>query len=169
MSAAEVRRKYNIGWERLQKIWGNGDKDIQVLKPSGEIKRLEAPAKEESLNPGDFIKREQLVVEDFYSRLADMQELMKKQSEKIQYLIDLLQDNEDCEDEKREPLGDLSNKIQEYITLSKTIVYCALTGLAVWRLYCKTAQNVEFSKPVASIPQPPPQPQRAVYDNPFGD
>lgn len=57
LSASEVRRKYNIGWERPKKLWGNGEKDTQIVKASDiTAKRSEVSTeKEEAIGPEDLL------------------------------------------------------------------------------------------------------------------
>lgn len=94
-----------------------------------------------------------------------MQTLMEKQSKEIQHLIEILQDDavSFVSEEKKEPLKDLGDKIQEYTNFSKTLVYCVMTGITVYKLLCKTVQHVELKAPV---PQATQKPTRS-YDNPF--
>ena len=156
LSASEVQRKYGIGWERLQKIWnGVQDKTIQITKQ----------------DEGDNIQRElqhytphntpeNIVVEDFYTRLGQIETKMDRQAELMQNILDSLDAVSDIESDTQSilekenkesyTLQDIGKSMQEYMDFSKTLLYCGITGFTVWQLLCKTWKHIETK------PLPPP-------------
>ena len=64
-------------------------------------------------------------------------------------------------------LQDIGRSVQEYTDFTKTLVYCAVTGFAVWQVLCKTWKHVDKgTSPVpagstAAVPTAPvPTPTR---------
>ena len=57
-----------------------------------------------------------------------------------------------------------TEQVQEYTDFTKTLVYCAITGFAVWQVLCKTWKHIDKStSPVsvgttAAVPAPLPAP-----------
>lgn len=161
LSASEVQRKYGIGWERLQKIWnGVQDKTIQITK-QGEEDNIQRELQ--------HYTPESIVVEDFYTRLGQIETKMDRQTELMQNILDSLDAVSDIESDtqsilEREnkesyTLQDIGKSMQEYMDFSKTLVYCGLTGFAVWQLLCKTWKHIE-TKPVNNNPPPPQETTR---------
>ena len=85
LSASEVQRKYGIGWGRLQKIWNDvHDKTIQITKQGTNDKEdniqreiqhvMTTPDATQQPNP-------QIVVQDFYARLGQIELKMDRQAE----------------------------------------------------------------------------------------
>ena len=70
LSASAVQRQYNIGWERLKKLWNGKDEEpVQKEELQREIERVtqvQTPQRE-------------IVVEDFFARLGQLEANMESQ------------------------------------------------------------------------------------------
>ena len=190
LSASEVQRKYNIGWDRLQKLW-NDKPDAQDAK---NIKKQELtqPAQQDQtpVTQQENIQREiehvtnqhkEIVVEDVFARLGQLEAKMErqttqmeKQTELMQNILDSLdavsesdtQSILDKENKESHTLQDIGRSVQEYTDFTKTLVYCAITGFAVWQVLCKTWKHIDKSTspvsagPTAPVPINPTKPTR---------
>ena len=66
------------------------------------------------------------------------------------------------ENKESHTLQDIERSVQEYTDFTKTLVYCAITGFAVWQVLCKTWKHIDKStSPVSTVPTAPvPTPTR---------
>ena len=175
LSASEVQRKYSIGWDRLQKLW----KDTPVaptptpldpVTPQHVTKQaLTLPALQENIQREiEHLtnQHKEIVVEDFFARLGQLEAKMERQTtqmerqtELMQNILDSLAAVSDIESDKilenkeSHTLQDIGKSIQEYTEFTKTLVYCAITGFAVWQVLCKTWKHVD--KGMSPVPAGP--------------
>ena len=192
LSASEVQRQY-IGWSRLKKLW-NGE---SVAQDSENITKQElAQPAQQDLTPvaqQEKIQREiervtapqkEIVVEDFFARLGQLEAKMERQTTQMERQTELMQNILDSldavsniesdtqsilekENTESYTLQDIGRSVQEYTDFTKTLVYCAITGFAVWQVLCKTWKHVDKgTSPVsagstAAVPTAPvPTPTR---------
>ena len=169
LSASEVQRQYNIGWSRLKKLW-NGE---SVAQDSENITKQElAQPAQQDLTPvaqQEKIQREiervtapqkEIVVEDFFARLGQLEAKMERQTTQMERQTELMQNILDSldavsniesdtqsilekENTESYTLQDIGRSVQEYTDFTKTLVYCAITGFAVWQVLCKTWKHVD--------------------------
>ena len=57
------------------------------------------------------------------------------------------------ENEESYTLQNIGRSVQEYTDFTKTLVYCAITGFAVWQVLCKTWKHVD--KGTSPVPAGP--------------
>ena len=72
---------------------------------------------------------------------------MERQTELMQNILDSLDavsesDTQSLLENKKSHMQDIVTGVQEYTDFTKTIVYCAITGLAVWQVLCKTWKHI---------------------------
>ena len=109
LSASEVQRKYGIGWTRLQKIWDSPVTTVQSTQPH----RVTAVRTE--LAPVRQVQ--QIIVEDFFERLGQLNAQMERQTELMQNIVVSL-DKDDAEAADAESVKDLEvSEAVEEITL----------------------------------------------------
>ena len=84
LSVAEVQRRYNIGWGRLQKLWNGANqepvtRDVPTTKQ--DIAQKEELQREiERVTQVQTPQRE-IVVEDFFARLGQIETKLERQTE----------------------------------------------------------------------------------------
>ena len=106
----------------------------------------------------------EIVVEDFFARLGQIETKLERQTELLHNILDSLDAVSDIESgiqsileqENRESytLQDIGRSIQEYIEYTKTIVYSAVFGFAAWVLFRKTWKQIDerTSAPTTAAP-----------------
>ena len=109
LSAAEVQRKYSIGWDRLQKLWN--DKPVAQLSPA-----LLEPVKQRGIEHVTNQHKE-LVVEDLFARLGQLEAKMDKQTTQMERQTDLMQNILDSLDSVSEAESDTQSIEEESHTL----------------------------------------------------
>ena len=181
LPAAEVQRRYNIGWGRLQKMWNDNQepatrvitRDAQPITMDAEDKFLY------KLTPQDLFAKLQQIETNIQQIASNMQQMMsqmdnqsdqiEKQTIRSMYVVDaldtLLEEESDTQSilkqEKKEThtLQDVEKTIQECSNYTSTIVWCAFVGFAVWQAYCTTCKHVEKVKDTFSVPAAPAAPK----------
>ena len=183
LSASEVQRKYNIGWGRLQKLW-NDKPDAQDAENITK-QELTLPAQQDltPVTQQENIQREieyvttqhkEIVVEDFFARLGQLEAKMERQTTQMEKQTELMQNILDSldavpesdtqyilENKESHTLQDIGRSEQEYTDFTKTLVYCAITGFAVWQVLCKTWKHIDkgtspvSAGPTAAVPTAP--------------
>ena len=174
LSASEVQRKYNIGWGRLQKLWN--DKPVAQDAENITKQELTLPAQQDltSVTQQENIQREiehvttqhkEIVVEDFFARLGQLEAKMERQTTQMEKQTELMQNILDSldavsesdtqsilekENKESHTLQDIGRSVQEYTDFTKTLVYCAITGFAVWQVLCKTWKHIDKSTSLVS-------------------
>ena len=93
LSAAEVQRRYNIGWGRLQKLWNGANqesvtRDVPTTKQDIEQKE-ELQREIERVTQVQTPQRE-IVVEDFFARLGQIETKLERQTELLHNILDSL-------------------------------------------------------------------------------
>ena len=78
---------------------------------------------------------------------------MERQTELMQNILDSLDAVSNIESDMQSilekentesyTLQDIGRSVQEYTDFTKTLVYCAITGFAVWQVLCKTWKHVD--------------------------
>ena len=102
-------------------------------------------------------------MEDFYARLGRIEAKMERQTELMQNILDSLNAVSDIESDTQSilekenkeshTLQDIGTSIQEYTDFTKTLEYCAVTGVTVWQVLCKTWKHIDKSmSPVSTVP-----------------
>ena len=157
-----MQKKYNIGLSRLQKIWDANP--VRITKePQENIVPQESIIQQEPIP-----QHREIVVEDFYARLGRIEAKMESQTEVMQNILDSLDAVSDIESDTQSilekenkethTLQDIGKSLQEYTDFTKTLVYCAITGFAVWQVLCKTWKHIDKStspvSPVSTTPVP---------------
>ena len=184
LSAAEVQRRYNIGWGRLQKLWNGANqepvtRDVPTTKQ--DIAQKEELQREiERVTQVQTPQRE-IVVEDFFARLGQLEANMETQTTQMEKQTELLHNILDSldavsniesdtqsilEQENRESytLQDIGRSIQEYIEYTKTIVYSAVLGFAALVLFRKTWKQAEKETSAQTTPAPTtPAPTKTLF------
>ena len=105
-------------------------------------------------------------MKDFYARLGRIEAKMERQTELMQNILESLDAVSDIEsdtqsileNENKEShtLQDIVTSVQEYTDFTKTLVYCAITGFAVWQVLCKTLKHIDKStSPVSAVSTTP--------------
>ena len=175
LPAAEVQRRYNIGWGRLQKLWNGANKEPAthaVPTTKQDLAKQEEIQKEIGRMTQMHTPQRETVVEDFFARLGQMEAKlgmqatqmerqttqMEIQTEKMQNILDSL--DPQCAEE--EALQEIGKSVQEDTWFGKTLVYCAATGFAVWlyalcnnkALPCKTPAPATPAPKVSTPPTP---------------
>ena len=177
LSSSEVQRKYNIGWGRLQKLWN--DKPVAQDAENITKQELTLPAQQDitPVTQQENIQREieyvttqhkEIVVEDVFARLGQLEAKMERQTTQMEKHTELMQNILDSLDAVSESdtqsilekeikdshtLQDIGRSVQEYTDFTKTLVYCAITGFAVWQVLCKTWKHIDKSmSPVSAGP-----------------
>ena len=82
-SNQRCRKKYNIGWSRLQKLW-----DANPVRITKEPQENIVP--QEPIIQQELIPHKEIVVEDFYARLGRIEAKMERQTELMQNILDSL-------------------------------------------------------------------------------
>ena len=179
-----MQRKYNIGWGRLQKLW-NDTPDAQNAENITK-QDLTQPAQQDltPVTQQENIQREieyvttqhkEIVVEDVFARLGQLEAKMERQTTQMEKQTELMQNILDSLDAVSESdtqsilekeikeshtLPDIGRSVQEYTDFTKTLVYCAITGFAVWQVLCKTWKHIDkgtspvSAGPTAAVPTP---------------
>ena len=172
LSAAEVMRRYNIGWERLQKLW-NGATQESITRVVPTTKQDLANQRELQKETEQMLQmhtpQRELVVEDFFARLGKMEAKlevlaaqmegqttqMEIQTETMQNMLDSL--DPQCE----EALQEIEKSVQEDTWFERTLAYCAATGFAVWMIALCKNKKVPGNTPTP-VPTPVPTPAPKV-------
>ena len=156
LSAAEVQRRYNIGWGRLQKLWNGANRepvtrDVPTTKQDIEQKE-ELQREIERVTQVQTPQRE-IVVEDFFARLGQIETKLERQTELLHNVLDSLDAESNIEsdtqsilekeNEESYTLQDIGRSVQEYTDFTKTLLYCAITGFTVWQVLCKTWKHAD--------------------------
>ena len=123
----------------------------------------------------------EIVVEDFFARLGQLEANMETQTTQMEKQTELLHNILDSldavsniesdtqsilEQENRESytLQDIGRSIQEYIEYTKTIVYSAVLGFAALVLFRKTWKQVEKETSAQTTPAPTtPAPTKTLF------
>ena len=185
LSASEVQRQYNIGWGRLQKLWNDKPVAQDAAQSAENITKQELtqPAQQDhapQLTPvaqQENIQREiehvtnqqkEIVLEDVFARLGQLEVKIERQTELMQNILDSLDAVSDRESDTQSilekentesyTLQDIGRSVQEYTDFTKTLVYCAITGFAVWQVLCKTWKHIDKSKSPVSVRTTAPVP-----------
>ena len=163
LSAAEVQRRYNIGWGRLQKLW-NGANQEPVTRALPTTKQDLAKQEEIERMTQMHTPQREIVVEDFFARLGQMETKlgmlatqmegqttqMEIQTETMQNILDSL--DPQCAEE--EALQEIGKSVQEDTWFGKTLVYCAATGFAVWLYALCNNKALPYKTPAPAKPAP---------------
>ena len=67
-------------------------------------------------------------------------------------------DTQSILENKESHMQDIVTSVQEYTDFTKTLVYCAITGFAVWQVLCKTWKHIDKSTPPVSAGPTAPVP-----------
>ena len=160
-----MQKKYNISWSRLQKIWDANPVRITKEPQENINRKIEGIVPQESIIQQEPIpQHREIVVEDFYARLGRIEAKMERQTELMQNILDSLDAVSDIEsntqsilekeNKESRTLQDLhvGTSVQEYTDFTKTLVYCAITGFAVWQMLCKAWKHIDKrTSPVSTM------------------
>ena len=126
----------------------------------------------------------EIVVEDFFARLGQIETKMERQTTQMERQTELMQNILDSldavsniesdtqsilekENTESYTLQDIGRSVQEYTDFTKTLLYCAITWFTVWQVLCKTWKHVDKGTspvpagPTAAAPTAPvPTPTR---------
>ena len=126
-------------------------------------------------------QHKEIVVEDVFARLGQLETKMERQTTQIEkqtelmqnilYSLDAVSESDtqsilEKENKESHTLQNIGRSVQEYTDFTKTLVYCVITGFAVWQVLCKTWKHTDKgTSPVstvstASVPINPTKPTR---------
>ena len=152
VSANQIRKRYKIGYHKLKKIW----EDVKPYNVDDILLNNDIKANNDDNNNIKTYKLNDILPNnnDFKDDIKTIIEQNNKQTELLLRLVKE-QEEEDIEEEEEEQtltIQDISNNIKDYIGYSKTVVYCIITGIAVWQLVSKTCKQVELKPPQPTRP-----------------
>ena len=172
LSAAEVQRRYNIGWGRLQKLW-NGANQEPVTRAVPTTKQDLAKQEEIERMTQMHTPQREIVVEDFFARLGQMEAKLgmlatqmegqttqlEIQTETMQNILDSL-DPQCAEEEALQEIEKVCRRthgLERHLCIVLPLVLLWLYALCNNKaLPCKTPAPVTPAPKVTTPPTPDP-------------